>query len=437
MKSKTDNKIVKRVVLYVILSAVVLIYFFIRLPDLRYSFDRGIRAPSDFAQDYIGSQQLLSGKSVYPSDFDEINRNLLQSLGSHLNPNIKFRNAHPPFVSILLFPFSLLSFHNAVILFMMITIVSMLCIIFLLLKSGNISFIYFPLISFFIAAWPPFQVNLYLGQISILITLFVTLGWVFYKKGSDSISGIFIALATMIKFYPGLLLVYFLINKRYKALLSSLISIGVILMVTLIVTRYDLFHFIFDVMPKDVAYWGTNIENLSINGFFSKLFLPMRTYGSTTVLTVFVSPFLKNLFFYPAVGLLLIFVALKIRKYNNDLGFSLFLILALLLSPLCWNYYFTLLLISCTILIKELKKRNNNYEIIIFGVSLLLLSVDAFSDYFRKALYVAHLYLLGNHSSFIDTLTFYSLQFYGMWLLLYLNFRLIKETASINEEHKI
>jgi hypothetical protein len=424
-------------VFYVVLSAIVLTCFFVRLPELRNSFLRGITAPSDFAQDYIGARQLLSGKSVYPSNFDEMNRNLLQSFGSNLNPNIKFRNAHPPFVALLLFPFSLLSFHNAIILYMLITILSILFIIFLSLKSENISLIYYPFLVLFIFSWPPFQVNLYLGQISIFITLFVTLGWFFYKKGNENIAGFFIALATMIKFYPGFLLLFFLINKKYKALLSSLICMGIIFILTLIVTKYDFIHFIFDVIPKDVTYWGSNIENLSINGFFSKLFLPMRTYNNATALTVFVSPFLKNMLLYTTEGLLLFYAALHIRKYNNDLGFSLFIILSLLLSPLCWNYYFTLLILSFVILIKELIKRNDHYGMIFLGASLLLISIYAFSVNFRKAVYTAHLYLLGNHSSFIDTLTFYSLQFYGMVILLYLNFRLIKKAAQANMESRI
>ena len=431
MADHMDKTVVRRIVLYAFLFMVLLTYFVVRLPDLRYSFLKGVTAPSDFTQDYIGAQQLLLGKSVYPPHFEEIYKNLLQSSGSNLNPNIKFRNAHPPFISILLFPFALLNFHSAIVLYAMITIVSMILIIFLLLKSEHISFLYFPLVSLFVFAWPPFQVNLYLGQISILITLFITLGWYYYKKGKDRISGIFIALATMIKFYPGLLMVYFLINKKYKALLSSLISISIIFILTLIISKHDVLHFILNVIPNDVKYWGTDIENLSINGFFSKIFLPMRTYNNTTALTVVVSPFLKNLFYYAAVGLLLCYVALHIKKYNNDLGFSLFLILSLLLSPLCWNNYFTLLLLSFIILIKELVKRNNTYEITIFGLSVLLLSVDAFSDYFRKVVYIAHLYMLGNHSNFIDTLTFYSLQFYGMLLLVFLNIKMIKQPLTL------
>ncbi len=424
----------KSIVFYVILTAALLVYFVVMFPSLKSAFKIGTVAPSDFVQDYIAARQLISGKSVYPANFTEIYKDLLQespNFGSISN------NAHPPFVSMLLFPLGFLSFKDASFLWCLIEILCTLFIIFLLLKSEDISLIYFPLILLFILAWQPFQSNLRLGQISILLTLYVIVGWFFYKKGNDTVSGIFIALATMLEFYPGLLIVYFLINKKRKAFLSSIISVGIIIVLTLIVTRYDFFYFIFKVMPQDVKYWQANFGNYSINGFFSTLFLPMSSFNNITNLTILVSPFFKNLFLYVTEALLLLYAALHIKKYNNDLGFSLFIILSLLLSPLCRDYCLTLLLLPFAILIKELIKRNNKYEIAIFLVVLFLTPINEYSFYFRKVVYIAHLYLLGGSPNFIDALTFFFLRFYGMLLLLFLNFRMIRKSTAASMESKI
>ena len=430
-----EKQKIKKLTVYVLFFVVFLAYFILRLPNLRNSLYRGITAPSDLAQDYIAARQIRLGKTVYPSDFAQMNKELLQSFGSQLNPGIQFRNAHPPFAAILMYPFSFIGFQNAAVIYTLITIVGMLMVIFLLFKTENIPFYYAPLMVLFIAAWPPFQVNLYLGQISVLITLFVAAGWFFYKKGNQILAGIFIALAAMIKFYPGILIVYFLINKKYKAFIASLIGVGIIFVLTIVISKHDWIHFIIDVIPQDVQYWQTNMENLSINGFFSKLLLPMSSYNNTKQLAVLVSPFLRTTYVYVATGLLVLFVILNMKKYDNDLGFSLFLILAMLISPICWNYYFTLLLISFVVLIKELLKKNNTYEILLFVASLLLMSVDAFSSDFRKMIYMAHIYAFGPHSSYIDTLTFYSLQFYGLVILLLLNFHLITKHVKNDPEH--
>ena len=73
-----NNKI-KKILMYIFLAVVVISYFFIRLPELRYSFYRGITAPTDFMQDYIADKQLLAGKTVYPSDFMSTYKNILSN----------------------------------------------------------------------------------------------------------------------------------------------------------------------------------------------------------------------------------------------------------------------------------------------------------------------------------------------------------------------
>ena len=232
----------------------------------------------------------------------------------------------------------------------------------------------------------------------------------------------------MLKFYPGLFMIYFLVTKKWKAFRSSVIVSVIIIVLTFIVTKNDFLHLIVNVMPRDIHYWQADMVNSSLNGFFSKLFLPMLTF-KTTAFAVFISPFMKNLLFYTAAGSLLLYSIWYINRYNhtNDLGFSLFLILSLLLSPLCWDHFLTLLLLSFVIILKELITRKNTWEISIFIVSLLLISVDESSVSFNKAVYLAHVYFLGKSTSFIDTLTFFSAQFYGMLLLLFLNFRMIKQ----------
>jgi len=433
-KYNTITMKVKNIVFHVLLFFGLLIYFAFSFPELKSFINIGIRWPTDYPMDYIAGKQLLSGKTVYPSNFMEMYRNLALTRGIAIKTHYKFTNHHPPFVAMLLLPLSLLSFENAVVLYSLITILCMFFINYLLLKSEDISLLYFPFICLFTFAWLPFHSNLLHGQISILVALFVTIGWFYYKRENEIMSGIFIALATMLKFYPGLLIVFFLINKRYKALLSSIISSIIIMSLALIVTKHDLFTLYFNIIPEHVKFFETDLVNFSINSFFSKLFLPIKPYNNTTVLTIVVSPFLKNIFLYLTIASLIFYVVLNIKEYNNDLGFSLFVILSLLLSPICFPHYLILLLLPFIILIKELIKRNDKLEVIIFLISLFLISVDDHSVYFQKAIYIAHTYLLGNSMSFIDTLTFYSAQFYGMVLLLFLNFRMIKKTAPASVE---
>ena len=429
---------IKKIGLYILLIVVLITYFFVRLPELRYSFDRGITAPTDFMQDYIAAKQVLAGKSVYPYDFMAIFKSILSRNGIKLDQSkfSVFVNAHPPFMSILLLPLGLLSFRNAIFLWSIVTICSMLLIIFILIKTEGIPLLYLPLISICVFAWTPFQTNLYYGQVSILITLFVITGWYFLKKGKEEMSGIFIALATMLKFYPGLLIVYFIINKRYKAFFYSIIGISLILVLTFVVNKHDFIYFYFNRILFDVNYHIPSISNLSIGEFFNNLFLSVKTYYNNGTFIVSVNPFYRNIFLYSSEALLLLYLVVSIRKYdyNNELGFSIFIILSLILSPICWDHYLTLLLLPLIVLIKKLIKKNTLYEMLIFLTALFLISIDTDSVYFHKVMDITHFFIPGNPMSFIYRMTFYSAQFYGMVLLLILNFRLIKQSHKSTSE---
>ncbi len=427
-----DTLRIKSIVFYVIVSIIVIAYFFIRLPELKTAFFIGTTLPYDFPQDYIAGRQLLAGKTLYPPDFVTMYRNLLASSGGAVNPQINHLNAHPPFTALLLYPLWLFSFHNAAVIWGAITILCSFAISLLLMKAEDASLMYVPLLSLFILAWPPFQANVAVGQVSVLVALFVSAGWYLYKKHKDLLAGIFITLATMLKFYPGLLLLYFLFEKKYKLFWSSIAGIVIIMVITLILTKYDVFHFLFTILPADSKYSGADIGNLSINGYFAKLFLSVKAYYITGTFAASENYVLKNIFLAIAVALLLFYSALSIRKYryDNDLGFSVFIVVSLLVSPLCWNHYLTLLLLPLIVFAKELLQKRTISEVVLFLTGLFFISIDTSSVYFLKVLSIVRGIIPGNPESFFYRMTFYSLPFYGMVLLLYLNFRLIKNYST-------
>jgi hypothetical protein len=88
------------------------------------------------------------------------------------------------------------------------------------------------------------------------------------------------------------------------------------------------------------------------------------------------------------------------------------------------------LLLPLIVFIKELIKKRTVFEVVIFLTALFFISIDTSSVYFLKTLSVVRGFIPGNPESFFYRMTFYSLPFYGMVLLLYLNFRLIKNYST-------
>jgi hypothetical protein len=165
----------------------------------------------------------------------------------------------------------------------------------------------------------------------------------------------------------------------------------------------------------------------------------LQPYGNTIAFIPVVNLFGRNLCLYITEALFLLYGVFSIKKYNydNDAGFSVFIISSLLLSPLCWSHYLTLLLLPLVFLIKELLKKNTISEIVLFLTALFLLSVDTDSFYFKEAVQIAQWWTHGNSLSLAFRLTFYDAQFYGMVLLLFLNFRMIRKTATASVDNSI
>ncbi len=419
------------------LAVIVCAYFVVSFPAFRSSLSKGATAPYDFPHDYIGGRQLLAGKSIYPDNYKELLQKLLLSQGIEPDPQILYINPHPPFADILLAPLWFLPFHTATVVWELIEIICMMLVVYLLLKSEQVPMKYFPLIVLFTLAAQPFQSNLITGQITIVLVLFIVVAWFLYKKGHETMSGVFIALATMLKFYPGLFILFFLINKKWKPIVAAIVTGGLVLLLTLMLTKDDIFRFFFIIMPADLRFWQADLVNFSLNGFFSRLFLPMITLR-TTAFMLFISPFIKNLLYYSTSGLLLLYLALHARKYdyNNGPGFSIFATLSLIISPFCWDHYRTLLLLPFVILIKEISRGRNKFELLISMVSLVFVSINEYSLYFDTAVHKTQMFLYpGRAANIFIELTFYSLPLYGMLLLLYLNFRIIRK-ISIEESRQ-
>lgn len=426
-REKMEKKAIKKIVLYGAVFLAAVAFFVLRMPELRQSFVTGTTHPYDFPQDYLAGRLLLTGKSLYPPDFMHLYEKTFLKKLPPSGEQVQFMNAHPPFTALLLFPLWFLHFHNAALAWAVTTIGCLFLIILLLLRSEDIPLLFFLPAAFFALAWEPFQLNLSMGQTSILVTLFVIAGWYFLKKNRDGTAGIVIAMATMLKFYPGLLIVYLLISRRYKAFVFSIIGIGSIVVLMLLTTGNDFFHFLTTVVPYDVRYWVAHLENFSISGFATKLFLSIHTRGAGGAFTASLNPLHRDIFLYLMDALLLVLIGWRMRQHDvtGDEGYSIFIIAALLMSPLCWDHYLTLLLLPLAALAKGLYRKPALFDILLYVTGVFLVSVDNNSVYFQKALTLAHALIRGNPLDWIYRMTFFSAPFYGMLILLFLMFKML------------
>jgi hypothetical protein len=100
----------------------------------------------------------------------------------------------------------------------------------------------------------PNYYGLYAGQLNGLLFLFSVCGLHYMRRAKPWQSGFFLALATMIKFFPGLLLLLILIKRQFRVLIAAVLSIAALVVLSLIVLGYELHAYYFtNILPLEAC----------------------------------------------------------------------------------------------------------------------------------------------------------------------------------------
>ena len=88
-------------------------------------------------------------------------------------------------------------------------------------------------------AFPPVVAELVLGNVHLLLLGLLGLAWLGVRRGGtrgDALAGIGIGLATIIKVFPGLLIVWLLVTRRFRAAGLAVLAAAVVALATLPIT---------------------------------------------------------------------------------------------------------------------------------------------------------------------------------------------------------
>lgn len=204
--------------------------------------------------------------------------------------------------------------------------------------------------SFIIVESLPFKLTILYGQAHFLIYLFILLSLLFYRQNKEWLSSLCLVFATMIKIFPAIYLLFFLINKKLKYVVFFIINSLSVIMISI---------FLFGLKP-----WINFLNyffKIFLKGEKTLFFLHYYAYQNNKSLR----SFLINLFdswpipkFTDAIYLLLILLLLflcvssLIKKRNNIMfAYSIITLLSIIISPMTWRHHFVNALFSIMILI--------------------------------------------------------------------------------------
>jgi len=324
---------------------------------------------SDFCQDYIAANSLRRGGSLYGEDIVKLEKELCGFGG--------IENFHPPFNAVLFFPLSFLSYNNAFLTLGAISIFLLLLINKFIVKGLELSDEWFLNFVCFTLYWYPVLNCIGAGQSSMIITFCVIAGWFSLRHSREYLSGLFFAIATLMKLFPGLILLYLLIMKKWHALFSTVFFIVFGLLATAVIAGVDdMQTYAIITVARDIEDFRGFVVNHSIGGIVTKLFgKPMGWFEPLVELPNINSLLIMLL----SIGILS-YTILKMRematkKELSDYAFGLTMVTMLLLSPITWSHIFPVLILPLGLLLREHIDKPNSKRLRLFLFILLCVSL--------------------------------------------------------------
>lgn len=332
----------------------------------------------DFFADYASARNFLENRDIYTPHEQTLRRYL--GVSSTGTPTFRY-NVHPPSSVLLAIPLAWFGFPTAFLLWNLLSLSCVALSLWIIIRQLGVPatiWSVFPAISL-LMVYTPLWDQVRMGQFSATLLLLLTGTWAALRSGGSILAGTLLALATSVKLFPGLLFLYLLFQRRWRALAVGLVVLNAITGLTASILGWESYRsYVTQVLPVAQWYrvlWG----NLSLSGFWSRLFESIPSFAGTLV---HARPLIESpsLFWIAmaasAVIILASLASVSTGRHSRetfDLGYACAVIAMLLLSPVTWPHSLVMLILPFLILWRS--ERSVFGRVLMAGL-IILLSVD-------------------------------------------------------------
>lgn len=316
---------------------VVLCFFgTVQLTRLMTTPDRMLR---DFVQEWTSARNWQVGRPVYQDMRESIPFHLPQA-----RPGDLHFNAHPPVAVLVALPFGTFGYSQELRAW---NLMSLICVAIALWGLMGRHGFRLPtseqlLVSGLVLSSSVLESQVLHGQLNGLLFLLLTGAWLANRHNLPVSAGLCIGLATSLKLFPGLLVLFFLARRQWKAAFAA-VGTGLLLNAAAAgILGFDAIRdYVLVVMPQAQRFCDT-WPNASLLGGLTRLL--DGAFGQTTPLLRW--PQLAR-FLWIALSVTGIMMTWRATsrsrsRESEDLAFTVWIGLMLLISPITWDHYFLL-----------------------------------------------------------------------------------------------
>jgi len=341
--------------------------------------DDALKGSADFSAFYSAAKMVQNGQG--PQLYNIAAQGRIQSA---LYPNVPTRNGtliydHPPFEALLYLPLAYVSYPVAFVLWAIINVLVLLLTVALLSPyMTELKAIWTPLpVLIFLGFFPVF-IDLLQGQDSILLLLVFALVFVSLKKGHDLRGGFFLALGLFKFQYTLPFLIPFILWRRWKVVGGFAISSAILFLLSLPVAG-------FQGTLSYATFLSNLVKGLSSHHVQHALGILSNTMPNIRGTVEMLGPSLLHHGYQKPVIVLLSGVAVlwavmnwplsrTLSERTFDLGFSLALVVSILVSYHLQLHDLTLLLIPFILALNHTLKGQNDtgrWRFALYGIVAL------------------------------------------------------------------
>jgi hypothetical protein len=302
----------------------------------------------DFFQEWASARNRLVGLPVYSSHHLTFPRHTGENLPRDTEIE---RNAHPPTSVLLVLPFGLLAYRDALLAWNLTSLAMLWASLWVVKRQLEVPLSWwsvFPAMVLLLSCGP-LTVQLFQGQLNLVLMLLITGVWAAGRSGRPFWAGAFLGTATAVKLFPGFLFLYFILSRRWRVVLAGLLSCAALTVLTAAVLGPESYRaYARDVLPGLRTFWS-DWPNASLVGFWFKLFDPATGRVSDRVEPLWRSATLARLGALASCAAVVAVLAAVVPKarssVRSDHAFGLAVTSMLLVSPVTWDHSLLLLLV--------------------------------------------------------------------------------------------
>jgi hypothetical protein len=319
-----------------------------------------------------------------------------------------------PITAILFIPVALFGYTNSVIIWTCFELLLMGVIAYLLtiLWSGRPNVLGGIFLFFLMLAWYPVMVDILFGQLTVLLTFLLLASLLAIRKDRKILAGVLIGLSVAIKIITWPLIIFFALKKDWKTFFSSVITIICLNLVPLAILGLNpmMEYYLKISMQVSGVYHGF-LKNYSLWSIGYRLFDGSGAVGKDLIS----APPLVNLpSLAPwvsaglAIAFLIVGLIMALRVTDMEIAFSIIICVIVLVSPITWDHYYVMLIISLVVLLHNLSDQSfPTWPTVIFIVLALMLFL--FNDRIAEIIFALNggielLQAKGNQITFASSL---------------------------------